>query len=116
MSKFLSFVTIAELSRVQNPVSIILPHTFHIVLVMRMFSAVYDCDLFQVLKEHIECFKYQGHVILTGDFNGRVGFIDNDNTRFGDISCVPKFFDYENDVYCKRNSEDEKVNTIGRLP
>ena len=82
------------------------------------FYSVYECDLFQVLEEHIECFKHQGHVILTGDFNGRVGhesdFIENDNTRFGDISCVPKLFDYESDVYCKRNSEDEKVNTIGR--
>ena len=67
---------------------------------------MYKCDLFQVLEEHIECFKYQGHVILTGDLNGRVGhesdFIEHDNTRFGDISCVPKLFDYE------------KVNTIGR--
>ena len=79
---------------------------------------MYECDLFQVLEEHIECFNYQGHVILTGDFNGRVGhesdFIENDSTRFGDISCVPKRFDYESDVYCKRHSEDEKVNTIGR--
>ena len=37
------------------------------------FYKVYKYDLFQSLEDNIEYFKHQGHVILKGDFNGRVG-------------------------------------------
>ena len=82
------------------------------------FYKVYECDLFQSLEYNIEYFKHQGHVILMGDFNARFGhendFIENNNTRFNDTSCSSQPFEYESDNCSQRNSENDKINPLGR--
>jgi hypothetical protein len=73
-----------------------------------------DYDIFANLYQEIVEYKKIGDTALLGDFNGRVGLLD-DWINSDDVNYVPVYTDYECDTpSSKRNNKDECVNNRGK--
>ena len=74
-------------------------------------------DPYQSLNDKIIKFQTLGDCVITGDFNGRTGdindFFDNDSDNFLPVHSDPDFYSVDsNDSY--RQSRDCKVNVFGK--
>ena len=76
-------------------------------------------DLFNVLNEDVSMYKEKGCVIISGDFNSRIGnspdFIEYDvlNTELNDILSSLIEYDFDSPM-SERKSQDLIVNSFGR--
>ena len=84
-----------------------------------IFYRKYDCDVFEVLQEHIEHYGALGNIAIIGDLNGRIGkandFIGHDLLSTQLQSDISGLIDYTPDSPSERTTEDIKpANTFGR--
>ncbi len=70
-----------------------------------------DCDHFETLQETIYKFSKLGNIVLCGDFNARIGTLDDFVIDMGEILPNPVF----TTSIEPRKSRDNHVNAYGRL-
>ena len=78
-----------------------------------------ELDLFSLLIEDISVYKEKGSVIVSGDFNSRIGtcpdFIENDLMGTEVNNFISNVIDYNCDIpMSTRESQDLVVNSFGR--
>ena len=78
-----------------------------------------ELDLFSLLIEDISVYKEKGSVIVSGDFNSRIGtcpdFIENDLMGTEVNNFISNVIDYNCDIpMSTRESQDIVVNSFGR--